>query len=161
MSERIIIRKATLKDLEAVKRIADVNRASIGFVLRAALIRNIERGWLLVAEEDEMVVGFANYRHRRDDQTTLYEICVAEEHRGNGVGRALLDRLITECQQMGKRYLRLKCPADNEANAFYSKLGFEQVGRERGKRRELIIWEKIITNLEKDLARGGSTLCVL
>jgi len=142
VSDYAVIRKATLQDLEAIKQIADANKKAIGFVLRPALAQNIGRGWVLVAEKDGLVIGFANYRHRRDEQTTLYEICVAEEHRGNGVGKALLEALIEEGHCLGKERLRLKCPVGNEANAFYANLGFEQAGRERGKNKELILWEK-------------------
>lgn len=144
LSGYAVIRKATLQDLEAIKQIADANKEAIGFVLRPALAQNIEQGWVLVAEKGGVVIGFANYRHRRDEQTTLYEICVAEEHRGNGVGRALLEALMKECRDLGKGYLRLKCPVGSEANAFYASLAFEQLGRERGKNKELILWERAL-----------------
>ncbi len=137
-----VIRKATLQDLEAIKQIADANREAIGFVLQPALAQNIQRGWVLVAEKDGVVIGFASYRHRRDEQTTLYEICVAEGYRGNGVGTALLEALIDESRQLGKCYLRLKCPASSLANAFYAGLAFERVGKEQGRCRELIQWRK-------------------
>ena len=78
MSGYAVIRKATSQDLEAIKQIADANKEAIGFVLRPALAQNIKRGWVLVAEREGVVIGFANYRHRQDDQTTLYEICVAK-----------------------------------------------------------------------------------
>lgn len=144
MSGYALIRKARLRDLEAIKQIADANKEAIGFVLRPALAENIRRGWVLVAEKAGVVIGFASYRHRRDEQTTLYEICVAEGQRGNSVGRALLETLVEESQRLSKDYLRLKCPADSEANAFYASLAFEQVGKERGKNRELIQWERAL-----------------
>ena len=144
MSGYAVIRKATLQDLEAIKQIADANKDAIGFVLRPALAQNIERGWVLVAEREGVVIGFANYRHRLDEQTTLYEICVAEEHRGNGVGKALLVALIEEGRHLGKGRLQLKCPADSEANAFYANMAFEQLGRERGRNKELILWERAL-----------------
>lgn len=144
MSGYAVIRKATLQDLETIKQIADANKETIGFVLRPALAQNIERGWVLVAEREGVVIGFANYRHRRDEQTTLYEICVAEEHRDNGVGKSLLEALIEESRRLGKGRLRLKCPVGSEANAFYANLAFEQRGRERGKNKELILWERAL-----------------
>lgn len=142
MSGYAVIRKATLQDLDAIKQIADANKKAVGFVLRPAIAQNIERAWVLVAEKHGLVIGFANYRHRRDEKITLYEICVAEEHRGNGVGKALIEALVEEGHCLEKERLRLKCPVDNVANAFYANLGFKQVGRERGKNRELILWEK-------------------
>jgi len=144
MGSHVSIRKAKLQDLEAIKQIADANKEAIGFVMRPALAENIKRGWVLVAERAGVVVGFASYRHRRDEQTTLYEICVAEGQRGNGVGRALLEALTEEGHRLGKSYLRLKCPVDSEANAFYASLAFDQVGKEQGKAKELIKWEKAL-----------------
>ena len=144
MSGYATIRKARLRDLEAIKQIADANKEAIGFVLRPALAQNIERGWVLVAERAGVVIGFASYRHRRDEQTTLYEICVSEGQRGNRVGEALITALVAESRCQGKSFLRLKCPADSDANAFYEDLGFERVGREEGKHRELIQWERAL-----------------
>jgi len=137
-----VIRKATLHDLEAIKAIADSNRDLIGFVLRPALVENILRQWVLVAEIGGQVIGFANYRHRQDQQTTLYEICVTVPHRNNGVGVLLIEALIEESQSQGKRRVLLRCPQESQANAFYCRLGFRQIGTEEGKRRRLVIWEK-------------------
>ena len=137
----VIIRKARLDDLDAIKTIADANKEAIGFILRPVLACNIEYGWVLAAEMAHEVVGFVNYRHRQDDQTTLYEICVAAERRGNGVGRALIEALIEECRGKNKERIRLKCPIDNEANIFYDKMDFTQVGEEKGRRRKLVVWE--------------------
>ena len=69
---------------------------------------------------------------------------MAKEHRDNGVGKALLEALIEESRRLGKSRLRLKCPVGSEANAFYANLAFEQLGRERGKNKELILWERAL-----------------
>jgi ribosomal protein S18 acetylase RimI-like enzyme len=141
-SNQFTIRKAEQKDLDSIKAIADANKDAIGFVLRPALAEAIGQGWVLVAEGNGQLIGFANYRHRQDQQTTLYEICVAEDYRGNGVGRALLDTLVKESHRLGKTIIRLKCPADSRANDFYDSLAFVRVGFEQGKRRKLILWER-------------------
>jgi ribosomal protein S18 acetylase RimI-like enzyme len=141
-SNQFTIRKAEQKDLDSIKIIADANKDAIGFVLRPALAEAIQRRWVLVAEGNEQLVGFANYRHRQDQQTTLYEICVAEDYRGNGMGKALLNALVEESRRLGKTIIRLKCPAGNKANDFYDGLGFVRVGLEQGKRRKLIHWER-------------------
>ena len=140
-AEGPVVRKATLEELDAIKSIADSNKDLIGFVLRPALAENISRQWVLVAEIGGQIIGFANYRHRRDHQTTLYEICVATAHRGNGVGKELMTALYMESRNLGQRCVRLKCPVNNAANVFYERLGFVRVGEEAGKRRALAIWE--------------------
>jgi predicted GNAT family acetyltransferase len=138
----LVIRKATLDDLDAIKSIADGSKDLIGFVLRPALVENILRQWVLVAEIGGQVIGFANYRHRQDQQTTLYEICVTAPHRNDGVGVLLIEALIEESQSQGKRRVLLRCPQESQANAFYCRLGFQKIGTEEGKRRRLVIWEK-------------------
>jgi L-amino acid N-acyltransferase YncA len=63
----------------------------------------------LVAERGRRVVGYAyasvyrpriGYRHSVED--SLY---IAPEARGQGIGRALLDRLVTDCEQAGFRQM--------------------------------------------------------
>ena len=130
------IRKATQDDLSAIKQIADANKATLGFVMRPALQEAIARHWLLVASMDNEIVGFCNYRHRRDGQTTVYEICVSEAHRGKGIGRALITTLAQECQSC----IRLKAIVDVPANRFYEHIGFVLVGVEVGRKRQLNVW---------------------
>jgi GNAT superfamily N-acetyltransferase len=85
-------------------------------------------------------MGFAHSRHRRDSQTTLYEIGVASKNRKQGLGRAMVHTVVEEARVQGKVLLRLKCPIDLPANAFYQHLGFTLLGQERGKRRMLNVW---------------------
>lgn len=103
---------------------ADRHRSELGFVLRSALQAAIDRGELLVVEGH----GFVHYHRRRDGWHTVYEL-VSE----GGVGRLLLDAV--------PRPLRLKCPADLPANAFYQFVGGTLVRTDPGKRRPLNVWE--------------------
>lgn len=139
------VRKARAEDLDAIKALADANKASLGFVLRPALAAGIERGWLLIAERAGQVIGFVHYRHRQDSQTTLYEICVDEASRRNGVGRSLVQALSAESQALGKACIRLKAPVDLSANEFYQQTGFALVNVHQGKRRQLNVWEIRLT----------------
>lgn len=136
----MVVRKATHADLDSVKSIADANRQSIGFVMRGALEEGVTRGWLLVAEQDGDVVGFAHYRHCvRLPHTTLYELCVTKTHRGQGYGKSLITAIRQEAQHLGK-CIKLKTPVDLSANGFYAALGFQCVGTEQGKKRALNVW---------------------
>lgn len=90
------------------------------------------------------VVGFVEYHHRRDQQTTLYHIAVEESHRAKGVGRALLDALQEEARQMNKTCVFLKCPEGLPANGFYSGCGFCHVGESQSSRRRLVSWRLAI-----------------
>lgn len=139
--KQIWIRKATEKDIDKIKLIADANRDAIGFVLRPKIEFALKRGELLVATtRNGRVIGFVNYHHRRDVQTTLYEICVKKEHRKNGVGRKLIRALIEESKTVGKKKILLKCPESLKANGFYRKLCFKNIAKENGRKRRLNVW---------------------
>ena len=139
-AEDYTVRKATSADLDAVKALADAHRNELGFVLRPALAKSIALGEVLIAENSASLIGFVEYHHRRDEQTTLYHIAVTPRHRRQGVGRALIDALRNEALTLEKRIVRLKCPVDLPAQGFYVRLGFSAFGQEMGKGRPLVVW---------------------
>ncbi len=140
VNKNFAIRKAALADLDAIKVIADTYRRELGFVLRPALARSITRGEVLVAENSAGLIGFVEYRHRQDEQTTLYHIAVVSNHRQEGVGRSLVDALHSEAWTIGKKIILLKCPSELPAQGFYARLGFNSIGEEPGNKRSLIVW---------------------
>src|SRR5690349_20474664 len=103
------IRPAVPIDLDAVKALADANRADLGFVLRPALAEGITRGWLYVAIRGDVIVGFVHFRPRRDGWTTIYEICTAAAFRRQGIGSALLAEVYDTSLNQGRQGVRLKC----------------------------------------------------
>ncbi len=141
---QIVIRKATIKDLPAIKGLADMYRHELGFVLQPALARSIERGEIFVAENGTRTLGFVEYHHRRDGQTTLYHIAVHPDYRNQGIGRKLMECVHIEAQSRGQRCVRLKCPTDLSANHFYSKIGFQCEDELPSKRRHLRVWVSTI-----------------
>ncbi|HFD39725.1 MAG TPA: N-acetyltransferase [Anaerolineae bacterium] len=134
------IRQATMFDLNAIKELADAHRHELGFVRRPALARSIERGELFVAQNGQGVIGFVEYHHRRDGQTTLYHLAVQADYRRQGLGRRLVQALVHDAGQHSQEFIQLKCPVDLEANRFYQQIGFAQIDLQRGKRRDLAIW---------------------
>jgi GNAT superfamily N-acetyltransferase len=140
MSE-LTIRKAVLTDLDILKSLADAHRHELGFVVRPALVRSIERGELIVATNSTDPIAFVEYHHRRDAQTTLYRIVVAPDYRRQGIGRWLIERLADEARAAGKEIIALKCPATLPANDFYARTGWSLAGSEPGKRRPLNLWQ--------------------
>lgn len=136
------IRKATLNDLDNIKALADANRYELGFVLRPALIRSINRNEVFVAEENKSIVGFVEYHHRKDEQTTIYHILVCDAYRKKDIGRALINAVRDEAKILKKKYILLKCPIEIPANQFYEHLGFKMLKIENGKIRKLVVWVK-------------------
>ncbi len=134
------VRKAVLEDLVNVKRLADAHRHELGFVLLPSLREQIERGEMLVAEQDDDLVGFVDYHRRRDGQITLYHIAVVPLARAQGVGRALVEALERVGHETGTSRIALKCPVDLPANAFYQAYGFQLAETLNGRKRGLQVW---------------------
>jgi ribosomal protein S18 acetylase RimI-like enzyme len=136
----LIIIKATPDDIDEIKRIADAHRRELGFVRRPSLLEAIDRSEVLIAKQNGSILGFVEYRHRKDEQTTLHNIAIVSTYQRKGIGRKLVERLVSEAQEMGKSHISLKCPVDLPANEFYKMLNFQLCGIEPGKRRNLKIW---------------------
>ncbi|GIK42763.1 MAG: hypothetical protein BroJett011_65960 [Chloroflexota bacterium] len=137
----IIITKAEFADIGGIKQIADAHRNELGFVRRPALIEAIDRSEILIAKQNGNIVGFVEYRHRRDEQTTLYNIAVMPENRHTGIGRKLFQALVKEAEKRDKSHILLKCPEELAANKFYRALGLHLTELEPGKQRRLNIWQ--------------------
>lgn len=95
-------------------------------VARESLLRHALTGGLLVAREDETLLGFVSFypeggSFRQDAQRGIVEnIYVVPERRGEGVGSALLEAAETDLREQGAEVLALEAMADNEAAlAFY------------------------------------------
>ncbi len=125
----MVIRNATLDDINHIKQIADKNKTELGFVLRPALMEAVQRGELLY----NPLGAFCHWHRRRDGVSVIYEICVLKKLRGQGFGKEMIQSLPLP--------IRLKCLVDNVANDFYQYLGFELVATEPGKKRALNIWQ--------------------
>ncbi len=123
------------------KRIADSNRDAVGFLMTVVFSEAVAHGRLLVAEVNDAVVGFVRFNHRvRGTETALYDLCVDQDMRYCGVGRALIDGLVEECRGSNRASIMLRCPDGLPANDFYRKLNFQLCGCEQGRRRELRVW---------------------
>jgi|SRR3954463_15546964 len=87
----------------------------------------------LVAERDGRVVGYA-YATAFNDRpayrwSTSVSVYVAEDARGQGVGRALYEALLNRLRERGFRMACAGITLPNEASvALHARLGFELVG---------------------------------
>lgn len=71
-------------------------------------------------------VAFVHYLIRKDGGKTIYDIAVDPDHRGQGLGKALVEHVGFP--------VRLSTNVDNEgSNAFYRALGFRLTRREVSK----------------------------
>ena len=83
----------------------------------------------LVACAGNDVVGFLMATEHRPLQARVLMLCVRDDHRGLGIGRALMRTIMTRAIVRGCRNLTLEVRVSNEKGlAFYAKLGFEMIG---------------------------------
>jgi ribosomal-protein-alanine N-acetyltransferase len=86
---------------------------------------------LVAASAAGAVVGYAVV-YFASDQSELANLAVAVTHRGQGIGRRLLDGAISEAMAHGATAMFLEVRASNAAaQRLYESAGFEQVGVRR------------------------------
>ena len=110
---------------------------------------------VFVAEADGTVTGFGSYgtfRLKAAYQFTVeHSVYVAENYKGKGIGKLLLDKLITTAKSEGY-HLMIGCiDANNSGSiAFHEKFGFEvtghlkEVGYKFGRWLDLVLMQLII-----------------
>jgi phosphinothricin acetyltransferase len=97
--------------------------------------RGTQRGWAwLVAADSTGVLGYAYYAQIRDRTAYRYtaedSIYVREDVRGQGVGKALVSRLLVEAEKCGFRQM-VAVIGDSEnvgSVGMHASLGFHHVG---------------------------------
>jgi ribosomal protein S18 acetylase RimI-like enzyme len=67
------------------------------------------------------------YVHRREREIRLMDIALLPEHRGRGIGSALLHDLFAEAAAAGKR-VTVHVEEYNPARRLYERLGFKKIG---------------------------------
>jgi ribosomal protein S18 acetylase RimI-like enzyme len=79
-----------------------------------------------VIEADGLPAG-RFYVHRREREIRLMDIALLPEHRGRGIGSALLHDLFAEAAAAGKR-VTVHVEEYNPARRLYERLGFKKIG---------------------------------
>jgi L-amino acid N-acyltransferase len=138
-----VIRHATRDDAEPVRSIRNAAIARTTAIwtgveqspedAAAWLGEHLDRGSILVAEERSGVVGFACWGPWRPKEgyrfTVEDSVYLAAEHRGRGIGRALLEALIPAARKAGAHVMIADIEAGNAASIrLHQRLGFETIG---------------------------------
>jgi L-amino acid N-acyltransferase YncA len=126
----------------------------------------VEHGWpCLVATDATGVLGFAYYTQFRDRSAYRFtvedSIYVREDVRGQGVGKALVARLLEEATAAGfRQMLAVIGDSDNVASiGVHASLGFQRVGTMRSVGFKFGRWLDIVT-MQRALGPGDATLPV-
>jgi L-amino acid N-acyltransferase len=137
------MRDASAEDIESITAIYnDILRTSTAIFSDKPYSVADRMGWwsdrcaagcpVIVAVEDEVVVGFATYGDFRASpgyrNTVEHTVHLRESARGRGVGSALVRELIARARVAGKHVMVGGVDAENEASLrFHERLGFERV----------------------------------
>ena len=151
----MLLRPATAADAAATAAIynAEVLGSRVTFDLVTRTFEE-QAEWLdarsgalevVVAEIDGEVVGFASlsaYRERAAYRTTVEDsIYVHADHRGAGVGRALLEEIVSVARERGFHAVIARIVADHAASIrLHAAIGFQHVGIEREVGRKFGRW---------------------
>ncbi len=154
------LRPATPADAAATADIYNhwVTTTTVTFDLVARTVEQ-QAAWLgarsgalevVVAEHDDgTIAGFASlspYRDRPAYRTTVEDsIYVHPDHRGSGVGRALLGEIVSVARARGFHSVIGRIVGGHEASiGLHASLGFEQVGIEREVGRKFGKWLDVV-----------------
>lgn len=155
----MLIRPATIADAAATAAIYnhEVTNSTVTFDL---VTRSIDEqaDWLaarggalevVVAEVDGEVAGFASlspYRDRPAYRTTVEDsIYVHQDHRGEGVGKALLVEIVDVAGRRGFHSVIARIVGGHDASIrLHASTGFEHVGVEREVGRKFGRWLDVV-----------------
>ncbi|WP_425446498.1 N-acetyltransferase family protein [Dethiothermospora halolimnae] len=80
---------------------------------------------ILVAEEDEKVIGFVSYGKSRENryESEVYAIYVLKEYQKRGVGKKLIKKVIENLIKENYSNIIIWCLKDNKYKKFYEEVG--------------------------------------
>ncbi len=130
-----LIRPAGESDLQAVFEIEAASFGSTAWpfeMMQTELAPNPSRNYF-VATLDGLVVGYAGIGVVDGHEADVMTIAVSDSHRGAGLGRRLMNRLIDVAAKRQAREMFLEVRADSPVpQALYRSLGFEQIDLRKG-----------------------------
>jgi len=153
------LRLARIDDAEAIRVIYN-NEVASGTATFDLAPRTLEqqRDWLtersgahmvIVAEADRAIVGFgalSRYMQRPAYSTTVEDsVYVRPENQAQGIGEAILARLIERASEHGFHTIIARIGSESEGSiALHRKAGFEDVGKEREIGRKFGRWLDVV-----------------
>jgi GNAT superfamily N-acetyltransferase len=106
-------------------------------------LRQLQIGHVLVAMDNEQLIGFAAMNLRSDGQAELDGLFVEPSHWRQGLGRRLVEAIEKVAEQAGSDTLHLI--ANPRAEAFYIRCGFAVTGSKTMRFGSALLLQKSIT----------------
>lgn len=93
--------------------------------------------WVLVAVADERIAGFATLEYwPQKESGKVVNTTVLFAYRGQGIGLALIQRLVEELEGLGARRIEVSTAYVPAACRMYERAGFKLIKRERKQTRD-------------------------
>lgn len=125
----MIIRKMRLEDVSAIANLEQICFSDPWSETSIKSELNNPLSYWLVADDNGTIAGYVGSQSVLDS-ADMMNIAVAPEYRRRGVGRMLINNLISYLQEQKVIALLLEVRVSNMAAiSLYQKFGFEQVGR--------------------------------
>lgn len=124
----LTIRKAKLTDVPNIHRLVN-HYAGERIMLPRTLTDIYENVWefTVVAVEDDKLLGCGALKLYNQEVAEIRSLCVDETLKSKGIGREIMEALLDESEGFGLKTVF----ALTVAPAFFQKLGFREVPRER------------------------------
>ncbi len=125
--------RALLESPDAFGSTYDVEsgRADAEWARRIEVGARVKTELPLVAWVDGMAIGLAwgRVQEVEAEAVHVYQVWVAPEHRGRGVGRLLLNTIVDWAREIGSHYVALDVTSgDSPAMRLYARAGFQPFG---------------------------------
>lgn len=139
----IYLRKAKEEDLPVIRALAEqtwptaygdiISQEQIDFMLekmynKGVLVEQMRQGHVfLIASELKDDIGFAGFSVVNHETHTfkLHKLYVLPRIHGKGIGKILMNEVVSQVKAQGGRFLQLNVNRANKAKHFYERAGFK------------------------------------
>ncbi len=107
------IKKAILKDIEGLIKLEEEAKKEFknwNLTLRPEFVDLVKKKLMYVAKQGERVVGYVNVKIM-EGKIILDNVYLKKNLRGKGTGRELMDRILTDLNEMKFKDVIITCPA--------------------------------------------------
>lgn len=117
--------------LEAVNRLGDSARNTIGFLPHQAFLDYAAKDRILAAVDSECLLGYVLYSVR-GSLFIIIQLCVDSKYRNQGIAKKILDELM-ERNKYNIAGMQLACRRDYKIDDFWRAAGFMPIGERKGR----------------------------